>query len=112
MSCCAKNIKPISCRNNSKKGSKSKRSSETLGEELQDEGLAKLICDIQSTACVVQVAVTEYAKHRGISESMTEEESHNVAQIDKSFEEIYLEEMKKLQFGNFAHEIKIQIQLS
>jgi len=65
--------------------------------------LATLIYDIQSTANFVQLAVEEYATCQGIPDSTAEEESTTVSQLDKTLEDVYLEEMKKLQFGNYCY---------
>ncbi|CAG7720785.1 unnamed protein product [Allacma fusca] len=85
--------------NTKSKGLKSK-SNKTL-DDLEDEGLALLIPDIQNTAVLVQKAVTELISKLGPSDVEMLEEELKAVPIYQTLEERYLVEMKKLQFAFF-----------
>ncbi|CAL8111027.1 unnamed protein product [Orchesella dallaii] len=84
---------------NTKGKTKSKQT--TKVEDLEDEGLALLIPDIQSTASLVEIAVNELIKRQGPQDVEMGEDGGDgsLAVPPKTPEERYIEEMKKLQFA-------------
>ena len=95
------------CRSNGKSKSSKSKSSKTI-EDVEDEGLAMLIPDIQKTAVLVQKAVADLVSRLGPSDVEMREDEGAIVLVVKTLEERYLEEMKKLQFGKSIRTILIK----